>query len=58
MTQCAGRHHFGVQQGVARQQAVKKPAMPISPVHHRRNTESPPAKWLIYIDFIFWQVLH
>jgi hypothetical protein len=38
---------------VAGQQTVEKPAMPVSPVHHRRDTESPPSKWLIYIDFIF-----
>jgi hypothetical protein len=38
---------------VAGEQAVKKTAMAIGPVHHGRNTESPPAKWLIYIDFIF-----
>jgi hypothetical protein len=53
-----GRHHLGVEQGVTREQAVKKPAVAIGPIHHRRNTESPPAQWLIYIDFIFWQVLH
>jgi hypothetical protein len=38
---------------VARQQPVEEPAMAIGPIHHRSNTESPPAKWLIYMDFIF-----
>jgi hypothetical protein len=43
---------------MTREQSVKKTAMAIGPIHHRRNTESPPAQWLIYINFIFWQVLH
>jgi hypothetical protein len=53
VAQRTGGNHFGVEQGVAGQQAVEKPAMAVGPIHHRRNTESPPAKWLIYIDFIF-----
>jgi hypothetical protein len=53
VAQSTGGHHLGVQQGVAGQQAVEKPAMPVGPIHHRRDTESPPAKWLIFMDFNF-----
>jgi hypothetical protein len=53
VAQGTGGHHLGVEQGVAGQQAVEKPTMAVCPVHHRSNTESPLAKWLIYIDFIF-----
>jgi hypothetical protein len=34
------RHHLGVQQRMPGQQAMEEPAMPIRPVHHRRDTES------------------
>ena len=34
-------HHFGVQPGAARQQAVKKTAMAVSPIEHRRHTGAP-----------------
>jgi hypothetical protein len=53
VAQGTGGHHLGVEQGVSGQQAVEKPTVAVSPVHHGRNTESPPAKWLICISFIF-----
>ena len=34
VAQGTGGHHLGVKQGVAGQQAVEKPAMPIGPIHH------------------------
>lgn len=34
------RHHLGVQQGSTTQGAVKRPAMPVCPVHHGRNGQS------------------
>lgn len=34
------RHHLGIEPGAARHQAMDDPAMPISPVHHRRHGES------------------
>jgi hypothetical protein len=34
MQQSAGGHHLGVEQGMARQQTVEIPAMPVGPVHH------------------------
>jgi hypothetical protein len=36
----AGREHFGVEQGTARQQAMEEPAVPVCPFHHRSDTES------------------
>ena len=41
MAQGPRRHHLGVQQGVAAQQAVEKAAMAIRPVHHGRNGQTP-----------------
>ena len=41
MDQCARRHHFGVEQRVAGQQAMKVAAMPIGPVHHRGDRQLP-----------------
>jgi hypothetical protein len=41
MAQSTGGHHLGVEQGVAREQAVEKAAMPISPVHHRGHRQAP-----------------
>ncbi len=35
----AGRDHLGVEQRAARQQAMEEPAMPVRPVHHRRDGE-------------------
>ena len=32
-----GHHHLGVEQRAARQLAMKEPAMPIRPIHHRRD---------------------
>ena len=34
-----GRHHLGVEPRSARQEAVEEPAVPVRPVHHRRNAE-------------------
>jgi hypothetical protein len=58
MTQSAGGDHLGVEQGVVAKQAVEVTTVAISPIHHRRNTYSPHAKWLIYMIFFFWKVLH
>jgi hypothetical protein len=35
-----GGDHFGIEQGLARQGAMKGAAMPVSPVHHRCNRKS------------------
>jgi hypothetical protein len=58
VAQRTGGDHLGVEQGVAGQQTVEKPAMAVGPIHHGRYRKTPAAKWLIYIDFIFGQVLH
>ena len=36
-----GGDHFGEQQRVRRQMMVKMPAMPVRPIHHRRDAEPP-----------------
>jgi hypothetical protein len=36
-----GGDHFGVQQGVTGQQTMEKPAVTVSPVHHRRHGKLP-----------------
>ena len=41
MQQRAGRHHLGVQARMRREQAMKKPAMAIGPVHHRSDAQPP-----------------
>jgi hypothetical protein len=35
----AGRHHLGVEQRPAREQAMEEPAVPVGPFHHRRDGE-------------------
>jgi hypothetical protein len=48
----AGREHFGVEQGPARQQAMEEPAVPVRPFHHRRDTKSAgPTFWLYFRIF-------
>ncbi len=42
-----GRHHFGIQPRVARQQAQKVPVKPVRPVHHRRNTKTVRAHFIL-----------
>ena len=42
--QRAGRHHLGVEARARRQQAMEVPAMPVGPVHHRRDAEAPLAR--------------
>ncbi|MCY1436852.1 hypothetical protein D9M71_529900 [compost metagenome] len=37
--QGTGGDHFGVEQGVAGEQAQEEPAVAVGPVHHRRNAE-------------------
>jgi hypothetical protein len=44
MQQRTRGHHLGVEQGVAGQQAVEVAAMPITPIHHRGNRNSPGIK--------------
>ena len=39
-----GGDHLGVKDGVLRQKAMEKPAMPIGPVHHGRNRQAPRTK--------------
>ena len=36
----AGRHHLGVDQRAAREQAMEVPAVPVRPFHHRRDAEA------------------
>ena len=36
-----GGHHLGIEHGAARQQTVEHPAMPVGPIHHRRDRETP-----------------
>jgi hypothetical protein len=38
--QCAGGHHFGIEQRVFAQKPPKIPAVAIAPIHHRRNAEA------------------
>jgi hypothetical protein len=38
--QGTGRDHLGIEPGARSQQAQEIPAMPVGPVHHRRNTQS------------------
>jgi hypothetical protein len=42
------RDHFGIEQRPARQDAMKRPAMPVGPIHHWGNTKS---NHLIFIHF-------
>ena len=44
----AGGHHLGIDQRAARQQAMEEPAMPVGPLHHRRN-----GKASVYLFFDF-----
>jgi hypothetical protein len=44
VTDGTGGDHLGVKHGVLRQKAMEKPAMPIGPVHHGRNRQTPRAK--------------
>ena len=37
----AGGDHLGIEQRAPRQQAVEEPAVPVGPVHHRRDGEAP-----------------
>jgi hypothetical protein len=39
----AGGQHFRINECLMRQQTVEEPAMPVSPLHHRRDTKAPPA---------------
>ena len=41
MDQRRRSHHFGVKPRIRRQQAMEVAAVPISPVHHRRNGKQP-----------------
>jgi hypothetical protein len=40
--QSACGDHLGVEQRTAREQAVKVTAMPVRPIHHRRDAKSVP----------------
>jgi len=37
----AGSQHLGINERTARQQTVEKPAVPVSPFHHRSDTKAP-----------------
>ena len=37
----AGSDHFSIDQRAPRQQTMEEPAVPISPFHHRSDTETP-----------------
>jgi hypothetical protein len=47
MQERTGGDHLGVEQRVAREQAVKVTAMPFGPVHHRCNRQFTARKLLI-----------
>src|ERR1700691_5516345 len=38
-------HHLGIEQGVAREDAMERPATPVGPIHHRRHGKSKPLIW-------------
>ena len=42
----AGGDHLGVDQRAAREQAMEEPAVPVRPVHHRRDAEPMSLFWL------------
>jgi hypothetical protein len=42
-----GGDHLGIEQRTAREQAVKVTAMPVGPIHHRRNRQFTSRKLLI-----------
>ena len=48
----AGGHHLGIEQCAARQQAMEDAAMPVSPVHHRRNGEDRRLEISIFFFFL------
>ena len=50
------RHHFGIEARAARQQAMEDPAMPVRPVHHRRDGESSFQFFHLITLFIFQSV--
>ena len=41
MNDGAGGDHLGIEQRPPRQQAVKHPAVPVGPIHHRRHGKAP-----------------
>jgi hypothetical protein len=47
--QSASGNHLGIEEGVRRQLAEKESAVPICPIHHRRNAEFPGKLLLDYI---------
>ncbi|GJE72553.1 hypothetical protein CHKEEEPN_4110 [Methylorubrum podarium] len=46
----AGRHHLGVEPGAARERPVERAALPVGPVHHRRDAEAPPAESVQFVS--------
>ena len=46
----AGGHHFGIQAGVAGEEAVQIAAMAVGPVHHGGDGQAPRAQRLIFIE--------
>jgi hypothetical protein len=50
MQQRTGRHHLGVKPGAAGQQAMEIAAVPVGPVHHRRDREAPRAELFVIQD--------
>jgi hypothetical protein len=49
-----GRDHFGIQQHLIGQAAVKHPAMPIGPIHHRRDGQTR----CVQSPFFYWFFNH
>ena len=37
--------HFGIEQGVLREQAMEEPAVAVCPIHHGRNRQAPRTFW-------------
>ena len=57
MAQCARGDHLGVETRALTQEAMKIPAMPICPIHHRRNTDSPWIGRFIYVGTFFLKIV-
>jgi hypothetical protein len=49
--QRAGGHHLRVKPRATRDQPMEVAAMPVSPIHHGRNAQSPVTEFLIYKSF-------
>jgi hypothetical protein len=53
--QGTGGDHFGVEQGVLREQTVEEPTVSVGPIHHRRHTQAM-AYMYFFIQTVFQEV--